>query len=159
MVVITEKIKLISYILISVLFLIIMYKKIILNYNHFEEFESFLDEQLENDCKYINMKNTVKDSYNVKLYKQQMNDVSNLKLYNQQKNNTLNLSLYNQSIPCLPFYIKKQNIDKLYRKSDPTHKYLGNRCVNTYTISKSLMKNYKNVKKMFINDYPLFDKV
>ena len=61
--------------------------------------------------------------------------------------------------PCSNYTIKKSNIDYLFRKKDKNHSYLGNRCLNTYVISKKLMKRYKDVKNMFNPNFPLFDKV
>ena len=71
------------------------------------------------------------------------------KFYNQKTNN----------LHCLPYQIKKFNLNKLYRKQDLSHRHMSNRCNNTFDISNKLMNNYKNVKNMFIHNYPLFDKV
>ena len=60
---------------------------------------------------------------------------------------------------CSKYDIDNNKINYLYRKNDKSHKYLGSRCLNTYSISKKLMKKYKDGKNMFHSNYLLFDKV
>jgi hypothetical protein len=138
-----NKAKLLSAIVVILLILVILYKKIIKTHNNFEHFDN---------NKYKCCRKIPKITDNRIVNSTQLSNIKylpNSKLAELQTINT----------PCSNYKIKKSNIDYLYRKKDKSHAYLGNRCLNTYAISKKLMKRYKNVKNMFHADFPLFDKV
>lgn len=158
--IIPNKVKLLTAILLIPLILTILYRKIISNHDHFEYFSN---------SKYKNSKNN-KNSKNSNKYKccrkipiilnnyennrdasiiSKANNIPNVKIAEIQIKNT----------PCSIYNIDKPKIDYLYRRKDKTHKYLGSRCLNTYSISKKLMKRYKHGKNMFHSNFPLFDKV
>ena len=138
-----NKAKLLSAIVVILLILVILYKKIIKTHNNFEHFDN---------NKYKCCRKIPKITDNRIVNSTQLSNIKylpNSKLAELQTINT----------PCSNYKIKKSNIDYLYRKKDKSHAYLGNRCLNTYAISKKLMKRYKNVKNMFHADFPLFYKV
>lgn len=137
-----NKTKLLSAIVIILLILVVLYKKIIKTHNNFEEFAN----NKYKCCRKIPM---ISNQFSNQSSNQFSKPLPNTKLAELQTINT----------PCSNYTIKKSNIDYLFRKKDKSHAYLGNRCLNTYAISKKLMKRYKNVKNMFNSDFPLFDKV
>jgi hypothetical protein len=143
----TNKAKLLIAIAVILLVLIILYKKIIKTHNNFEQFDNNKYKccrkiPIITNNRIVNSKSDSKRLSNIAY-------LPNSKLAELQTINT----------PCSNYIIKKSNIDYLYRKKDKSHSYIGNRCLNTYAISKKLMKRYKNVKNMFNPNFPLFDKV
>jgi hypothetical protein len=141
-----NKIKLIVAILLIPLILTILYRKIISNHDHFEHFRNSKKNRCCRRIPIIINNNHARaiNNPNIDIVK-----IPNKKIANMQINNTA----------CSKYDIDNNKINYLYRKNDKSHKYLGSRCLNTYSISKKLMKKYKDGKNMFHSNYLLFDKV
>jgi len=142
------KVKLIVAILLIPLILTVLYKKIISNHDHFEYF----DNNKYKCCRKIPIID------NIKAFSQ-YNNIPNKRIVNIYFPNKTpnNIKILNSS--CSTYDIDKNKINYLYRKKDNSHKYLGSRCLNNYSLTKKLMKKYNKGKKMFDPNYKLFYKV
>ena len=150
--IIPNKVKLLTAIILIPLILTVLYRKIISNHNHFEYFNnSKKNSNKYKCCRKIPIIMTGRnENINVTSKTNQiLNKIPNKKIAELQIKNT----------GCSIYDIDKPKINYLYRKKDRTHRYLGSRCLNTYSISKKLMHRYNQGKNMFHSNYPLFDKV
>jgi hypothetical protein len=141
---IPNKVKLLTAILLIPLILTILYRKIISNHNHFEYFntnKNSINNKNNNKYKCCRKIPVINNHY--------INKIPNKKIAELQIKNT----------GCSIYEIDKPKINCLYRKKDSTHKYLGSRCLNTYSITKKLMHKYKHGKNMFQANFPLFNKI
>jgi hypothetical protein len=142
--IIPNKVKLLSAILLIPIILTILYRKIISNHDHFEYFKN----SKKNSNKYKCCRKIPIIIKDINL-SSKANKIPNKKIAELQIKNTA----------CSTYDIDKPKINYLYRKKDRTHRYLGSRCLNTYSISKKLMHRYNQGRNMFNPNYPLFDKV
>lgn len=145
---ISYKVKLIVAILLIPLILTVLYKKVISNHDHFEYFNN----NKYKCCRKIPIIDNIKE------YSQYIN-IPNKRLVNIYIPNKTcdNIKILNNS--CSIYDIDKNKINYLYRKKDNSHKYLGSRCSNNYSLTKKLMKKYNKGKNMFVSNYKLFYKV
>lgn len=135
------KVRLIVAILLIPLILTVLYKKVISNHDHFEYF----DNNKYKCCRKIPIIDNIQE-YSVPT------NVSNI-----PNKRLANIKILNNS--CSNYDIDKNKINYLYRTKDKSHKYLGSRCLNNYSLTKKLMKKYNKGKKMFDPNYKLFYKV
>lgn len=137
------KVKLITAILLLPIVLTVIYKKVISNHDNFEYF----DNRKYKCCRKIPIINNIPNIPNIT----NIHDIPNIP----------NKRLYHIEIntPCSNYKIDNHKINYLYRKKDKSHKYLGSRCLNNYSLTKKLMKKYNKGKKMFDPNYKLFYKL
>ena len=151
---VSNKTFLLTAILVIPFIITILYKKIISNHNHFEYFNNSKNSKNSNKYKCCRKIPIIMTGRNENI---NITSKTNLILNKIPNNRIAEMQIKNTA--CSIFDIDKPKINYLYRKKDRTHRYLGSRCLNTYSISKKLMHRYNLGKNMFHANYPLFDKV